>query len=225
MEKRKRAALVAVAMLMAVLFGWIANAVAAGQARAFDLAVRDGVHAAASPPFTMAMRGVTLLGSIEFLLPLGAFVVWRLLAVGRRRDAVWLVVAALGADGIDTGLKLIFERPRPEAFFGLAEPASWSFPSGHSMASFCFYGAVAAIAMAQAPSGWKRAGLLLAAALVVFTIGFSRVYLGVHYPTDVLGGYAAGMVWLLALWAAGLAPSNRRSGEPPAGDLRPLLHN
>lgn len=215
MEKRKRAAVVTAALLMAAIFGFLAHAVASDDTKGFDRAVRDDVHAAASPPFTMAMRGATLLGSSEVLFPLGAFIFWRLLAQRRRRDAVWFLIAALGGGAIDYGLKLFFQRPRPEAYFGLAEPASWSFPSGHSMGSFCFYGAIAAIAAARAHSSARRVLILLATAVIVFVIGFSRVYLGVHYPTDVLGGYTAGLAWLLAIWAAGARNAVRPTPSTP----------
>lgn len=192
----------AVALTMAALFGWLAYAVTRGQAGRFDLAVRDGVHVWASPALTLAMRGITILGSTVFLVALGAIVVWRLLAAGQRRAAILLVLAALGGEGWDQGLKRLFERPRPAVFFGLAQPASYSFPSGHSMASCCFYGALAAMAAARAESRARRRAILLGAAALILLVGFSRIYLGVHYPTDVLGGYAAALAWLAVLRAA-----------------------
>jgi undecaprenyl-diphosphatase len=202
MEKRNRLCAAAAALVMAALFGWLAYAVTRGRAAGFDLAVRGGVHAWTSPALTLAMRGITMLGSTVFLAPLGAWLIWRLMAAGQRRAAVLLVLAALGGEGWDQGLKRLFERPRPAVFFGLAQPATYSFPSGHSMASCCFYAALAAIAAARAESRARRWAIRLGAAALILLVGFSRIYLGVHYPSDVLGGYAAALAWLAVLRAA-----------------------
>jgi undecaprenyl-diphosphatase len=113
-------------------------------------------------------------------------------------------VAALGAEALDQILKLLFDRPRPETFFGFAAPVTHSFPSGHAMVSCCFFGVMAVILAARAPSRLKRTAIFAAAAILVVLIGFSRVYLGYHYPTDVLGGYAAAVVWLAVVRTASL---------------------
>ncbi|HJT90229.1 MAG TPA: phosphatase PAP2 family protein, partial [Bryobacteraceae bacterium] len=113
-----------------------------------------------------------------------------------------LVICALGGQALDEILKLEFRRPRPEAFFGYPEPGSYSFPSGHSVASCCFYGVLAAILTARMRSGARKAGVWTAAGFLVAAIGFSRIYLGVHYPTDVIAGYAAGVVWVAAVRAS-----------------------
>lgn len=144
---------------------------------------------------THAMHGVTELGSPAFLISLGAILCWRLAARGRMRAAIVVAVAVLGAEAFDGVLKLILKRPRPEAFFGFAEPLSYSFPSGHSVESCCFYGVMAAILAANVRSHARKAAIWTTAGLLAAAIGFSRVYLGVHYPTDVLGGFAAGIVW------------------------------
>lgn len=195
-------------------FAWLAVMVARGTTAAFDLAVRARVHSWANPTLTRAMHGVTELGSPPFLIALGALLCWRLAIAGRTRAAVILLVAALGAEAFDQVLKLFFKRPRPEAFFGLAEPASYSFPSGHSVASCCFYGVVAAILAANVRSHLRKAAIWTAAALLAATIGFSRVYLGVHYPTDVLGGFGAAIVWV-GLVRAGYQLWLRRARSAP----------
>jgi len=114
-------------------------------------------------------------------------------------------VAALGAEALDQIMKLLFDRPRPEPFFGLASPITHSFPSGHAMVSCCFFGVLAMILAAREPSRARRISIFAAAAILVALMGFSRVYLGFHYPTDVLAGYAAAVVWLAVVRAVLMA--------------------
>ncbi len=196
---RKLVAGSATAATAAIFFAWLAHAVTDGSLAVFDLRVRTYVHSWASPDLTRAMRGITQLGSSAFLTVLGLVVAWRLAKLGRRRAALILAVAALGAEAFDQVLKWIFHRPRPEAFFGVS-PGSYSFPSGHSVESCCFYGVLAAIVAAQAKRTWHHVGIWIVAALITLAVGCSRVYLGVHYPTDVLGGYAAAVVWVSLVW-------------------------
>ena len=147
------------------------------------------------------MQGVTQLGAPVFLAVLGVIVALQLARAGRIRAAFILAVTALGAQSFDELLKWCVHRPRPEAFFGLS-PLSYSFPSGHSVASCCFYGVLAAIVSSQVSRKWQSIGIWSTAALITLAVGISRVYLGVHYPTDVLGGYAAAMIWVSLVWAA-----------------------
>jgi len=204
-----------VAALALILFVWLAREVTRGDAMRLDTPIRDAVHARSSPPLTAMMRGVSLCGSEVVLVPLGVILVGWLLAAKRRRAAVMFAVTALGAEGLDQILKLLFHRPRPEPFFGLASPITHSFPSGHAMVSCCYFGVLAAILAARgapwAPSRLKRISIFSAAALLVAVMGFSRVYLGFHYPTDVLAGYAAAAIWLAVVRAVYLvftAPSS-----------------
>jgi undecaprenyl-diphosphatase len=186
----------------AAAFAWLAAWVMSGQAGAFDTAVRAQVHAASFPALTYTMRAVTTLGEAGFLVTLGALIVWRLMATGRRPEAAWFAAAALGAEALDQALKYWFRRPRPAAFFGVP-PANYSFPSGHALASFCFYLVLAEIVIdvVEQPE-WPRGQRFAARAIAVLLagcIGLSRIYLGVHYPTDVLAGFAAAVAWLAVL--------------------------
>jgi undecaprenyl-diphosphatase len=179
-----------------IFFGWLADAVFDGETMRFDTAVRNAIHAWASVPLTDAMRVVTQLGSAAVLVTLGALLVWRLAAQGRRRAALIFVAACVGAEALSEILKLAFRRPRPEAFFGYAEPITYSFPSGHSIMSACFYGVVAAILTTRMESRRTKIAIWTAAALLSLAVGFSRVYLGVHYPSDILAGYATAAIWV-----------------------------
>jgi undecaprenyl-diphosphatase len=179
-----------------IFFGWLTNVVLAGESMRFDNAVRNAIHTWASPPLTFAMLGITQLGSAPALVTLGVLVIWRL-TVQRRRQAVLIFIAAcVGAEALSEMLKVVFRRQRPEAFFGYAEPITYSFPSGHSMMSACFYGVIAAILTTRMASSKRRIAIWAGAAFLAVAIGFSRVYLGVHYPSDVLAGYATAAIWV-----------------------------
>jgi len=185
-----------------LLFGYLANEVLRGETLRFDSFIRNNVHSWASPPLTYAMRAVTQLGAPRFLIVLSLVLILWLARMGRKRAAILLVVAAAGAAALDELLKLVFHRPRPEAFFGYPEPSTYSFPSGHAIASCCFYGVLAAIVTARMRSRGAKIAVWTAAALVAAAIGFSRIYLGVHYPSDVVAGYAVAVVWVAALRAS-----------------------
>lgn len=183
------------AVMGMVLFAWIATTASQPQPPPIDLAIRDAIHLLASPALTATMKVVTLFGSGWFLWPFGVVIGWWLLRNSRRRTAAWLATTVLGANIINESMKLLFGRPRPEPFFGYDKPGTYSFPSGHSFVSFCFYLALAEVLLrTHWPAGRKYA-LWSAAVLITLSIGFSRVYLGVHYPTDVAGGYAAAVAW------------------------------
>ena len=104
-------------------------------------------------------------------------------------------IDSAGALALDMTLKYAYHRTRPIAYFGAA-PLSYSFPSGHALCSFCFYGVMAGLLSARIKSLAWRVAIWIAAAVLVIAIGLSRIYLGVHYPSDVLAGYLAAAVWV-----------------------------
>src|SRR5579862_6196521 len=172
------------AVVASLLFLWLAHAVMSGSLAWLDVSVRGAIHSWSNPTLTVCMEGVTELGSFYVLGGLGLFASWRLAQRGRQRAALILVISALGAEAFDRLLKDFFRRPRPDAFFGHL-PASYSFPSGHSVESCCFYGVLAAIVAANARSNARRIGVWVFASVTTLAVGCSRIYLGVHYPTDV----------------------------------------
>jgi undecaprenyl-diphosphatase len=182
--------------LTLVFFGWLTRVVLAGESLKFDIRVREAIHSLASGPLTNVMLVVTQFGSSLVLIPAGLFMIWRLMAADRKRAALIFAAACVGAAGLSEVLKLAFRRTRPLAYFGYAEPSTYSFPSGHSIMSACFYGIVAAVLTVPMKSRAQRAAIWAAAVLIALSIGFSRVYLGVHYPTDVLAGYATAVIWV-----------------------------
>jgi undecaprenyl-diphosphatase len=186
-----------VALLSLFLFGWIAEEVRHGETASFDLAVRSWIHQFASPAMTRAMTVISMLGyKILIAELLGAIIVF--LCLRWRRAAGWLAITMAGELALDLALKYAFHRPRPQVFFG-AEPHSYSFPSGHALSSFCFYVVMAGLIAARVRSLALRIAAGVLAAVLVIAIGISRVYLGMHYPSDVLGGYLAAAVWVSAM--------------------------
>ncbi len=118
---------------------------------AFDHSIRMAVHAHATPALTAAMRAVSMIGEPTVLIVAGFAAALWLLRTGRERTALRFAAILAGAEILDQLLKLAFHRPRPPVFFGLAEPMGYSFPSGHSLVSFAFFGALALFA---APRRW-----------------------------------------------------------------------
>lgn len=180
-------------------FLWLGHAVGTGQTVALDTAIRETVHSWASPWLTRLMRGVTRLATMRFLVVL-AVVVWLALwRIGHGRAIALLAVSTLGMTVLSESLKVEYQRVRPPAYFGYDEPTNYSFPSGHADTAISFYGLLAWIATRHIQSPARRRAVWVASAVLVLAIGLSRVYLGVHYPTDVLGGYALGLVWTIAV--------------------------
>ena len=188
----------ACAMVSLAAFSWLAEEVFKGQMNGFDDSVRGFVHQYSSPQFTAAMQGITFLGSPFLLYSLFAVAIIVFLALKWWRAATWLAIGVVGSAILDVTLKLLFHRSRPEPFFSTM-PKSYSFPSGHALSSFCFYGILAGLFDTRIRSRLVRLSVWAAAALLVLAIGFSRIYLGVHYPTDVVAGYCAAAVWVSSL--------------------------
>ena len=177
-------------------FGALALAVQHGDASGFDAAVRGAIHGWSTPWLTALFRLLTQLGGGVVLWPLGVVVAVWLVRAGRRREAVRFAIAVVAANLVDEAIKWGFHRVRPQPWFGVATPASYSFPSGHAFLSCVFYLLLAAAVARGAKSRWRKRAVCLAALALTLGIGLSRLYLGVHYPTDVLAGYLAAGAWL-----------------------------
>ena len=181
-----------------LFFAWLAEEVYHGGTQQFDERIRMLVHAHASPTLTVAMRGISLMGSPWFLIAMGALVIFLMRAERPRRTLLFAVTVA-GAEVLDQLLKIVFHRPRPATFFGLAEPMGYSFPSGHALVSCAFFGALAVFAAARTGRRARRWLYYVGAAIPIAAIGLSRIYLGMHYPSDVLGGYTGAAAWLFSV--------------------------
>jgi len=181
---------------MLLLAGWFASEVIEGETLAFDNAVRDQVHALASPAATQIMIGLSFVGSPTFLTCLGLIVAVAFILLKWWRALLLFLITMAGEIILDSTLKGFYERARPAAYFNYLLPKSYSFPSGHAFGSFCFFGIVAWLITSRLKDhrvlNWSTR---LTAAILILLIGLSRVYLGVHYPTDVIAGYMTGTIW------------------------------
>lgn len=180
-----------------IFFGWLADEVLEGETRHFDEVTRAAIHQLASPTLTLVMRAFSFVGS-TIALTIGTIVVVVRFAMKKwGREAKLFAITMIGAGLLNITLKLAFKRSRPEPFFNLSLPETYSFPSGHSLTSAVFFGALAAILTARIKSRRARVAIWIASAFMFLTIGFSRIYLGVHHTTDVIAGFAAALIWIL----------------------------
>jgi undecaprenyl-diphosphatase len=192
---------IAVACLF--LFSWIADEMPEQQTLRFDIRVRDAVHQLATPDLTVIMVWITRLGSGLVLSCLAAAIIWILVWRHKHRSALLLVITLAGAIVLDGALKLAFHRLRPQPFFGIPVPETYSFPSGHALVSFSFYGVLAWIITRHCQQRWQRVLVWTSAVVLIALIGISRIYLGVHYPSDVIAGYLGAAIWVSAVELVG----------------------
>ena len=193
-----------------ILFAWLADEVLRKHTDRFDDTVRSVVHDYASPGLTALMRFVTNLGDWQVVMT-GTLCL--LAYLWYRRDNTHILVslvAMMGAGILDASLKLAFHRARPDPFF-IGKPSTYSFPSGHALISLCFYGLMAGTLTHDMRSKWQRVLMWTAAVVLIALIGLSRVYLGVHWPSDVIAGYAAALIWMGAVRVLALRLEGRKA--------------
>ena len=173
-----------------------ADNVVDGDADRYDGLVMEAVHKIDNPTTTHVMHAVTQLGSHAIIGAAAGLTALTMLRRGRKHDAMTVIVSTGGAMVINTVLKNIFRRQRPkELARRIALPKSHSFPSGHSLLAAATY-PIVAHHLVENESLPVQAVAHTLAGLIIIGVGFSRVYFGVHFPSDVLGGFAAGFGWL-----------------------------
>lgn len=201
------AAALAVSVLVIWAFAELADGVMEGESRAFDRSVLRWIGESSPEWLYGPMRVITALGYYWVWLPLMAVCATVFYLKGWRLSAALLAVASSGGIVLTMFLKSVFQRARPELLDSGYTASFYSFPSGHATVAVGFYGMLTVL-LAIRLRGWKRWTVAAAGTILVLLIGFSRLYLGVHYPTDVLAGYLATPLWLIgvagvyALWRA-----------------------
>jgi membrane-associated phospholipid phosphatase len=198
----------------AFLFLLIAVAAAlSSTVAAMDGKVGTWLHVRATPLLTDIMAAVSFLGAPTTLTVVAVAGSLLLLYARRHIEAAVLLAVVLGGNFLNFCLKHLIERGRPVFDDPLFSLTTYSFPSGHAMASTVFYGLLAIHASVNARQRYRAGTAIIAAVAMVALVGFSRVYLGLHYVSDVMGGMFEGIAWL-ALSVAALRHVQRRN----AGD-------
>jgi len=180
-----------------LIFASVAGLVVFNRVSGFDSYIIEKVQSVESPWLTSLAKSLSMAGSSRYAIGLSLITMFLLFALLKHRMELLLFLwIGLGSLVLNTFLKLRFHRERPN-IHRLIEEAGFSFPSGHSMAAFSLYGGITYLLWRHISYKPGRILLIIVAVLMTGGIGWSRIYLGVHYPSDVIGGYAASCAWLL----------------------------
>jgi undecaprenyl-diphosphatase len=204
---------VLLAVLLVVLGTWgfiaLADEVKEGGTQKFDDRIMQALHRPAADGKQVPIgpkwleesgRDITALGGVAVLTLFTLIIAGYVLMI-RKFAAMWLIlIAATSGLLVSTLLKHLFNRPRPPMEYQHTYVYTSSFPSGHSMLSACVYLTLGALLSRLVPKWRVKMYCIGVALMLTFLIGISRVYMGVHYPTDVLAGWTAGLVWAILCW-------------------------
>ena len=192
-----------------LVFTYVAKEVISGETKEFDEWVLNNLRdngtlksPIAPAWFNGLMTDITALGGATIIFMITAAVVFYLMIQKQYEFMLLILVATIGGALLSFGLKELFSRERPPLIFHLLTVKSMSFPSGHAMMSSVVYLTQGALLAKVQSNKNLRVYILLVAVMLVFLIGLSRIYLGVHYPTDVLAGWSVGLAWASLCWFA-----------------------
>ncbi|GIZ50115.1 phosphatase PAP2 family protein [Noviherbaspirillum aridicola] len=225
--RAEKSTLLATCVATFSLYGFVelADDMSEGDTRDFDhavlLAFREP-HDLSDPIgprwFEEVMRDFTALGGHAVLTSIVLAVVGFLLLTRKRKFALMVGLSVAAGMGLSSLLKYVFARPRPDLVAHATEVYTHSFPSGHAMLSAVVYLTLGALLARSRAEPHVKIYLLSVAGLLTVLVGVSRVYLGVHWPSDVLAGWAIGAAWALACWLVMLWLQARgKVGQPTAG--------
>lgn len=181
-------------LLTIFVLGRLFEEVLEREAFSFDTSILLWLHKSANPILDAIMMTITQLGNpstVVFVVIASLVIIW----YNNRQEAKIFALACLGAVILNTGLKLAFNKPRPHLWQQLISEKSFSFPSGHALGSLVLYGFLAYLLATHYPRYAKVFYIL--AVVAIAAIGLSRLYLGVHWPTDIIAGYGVGFLWLM----------------------------
>lgn len=185
----------AICLLILFVVANISEEVLDREAFAFDKSILLGIHSFANPNLDAVMLIITRLGNPSFVVIVFAISLAILWWKRYYQEAMAFAIVALGAFILNTGLKLFFSKPRPQLWTQLIAEKSYSYPSGHALGSLVLYGFLAYLLATHYP---KLASLIYTlTTILIIAIGLSRLYLGVHWPTDIIAGYGVGFLWLM----------------------------
>jgi undecaprenyl-diphosphatase len=197
-------------------FAELAERVLAGGTQAFDVAILQWLHNHQSKPLTALMVEMTYLGTgtvVIVVVGVAALFLWH---TEHKHSARLLLAATVGNILLNGALKLVYHRARPSVFEWQTTAVSSSFPSGHAMSATVVYGTVAYLLVRLQRHRWAKVLTVTTAVLLILLICLTRLYLGVHYPSDVIGGIIVGLAWAsfcMATLEASLALARRRASR------------
>ncbi|GGG58283.1 phosphatase PAP2 family protein [Paenibacillus radicis (ex Gao et al. 2016)] len=190
-----------ISLIGAIGFALIAVLIGKNNIEWFDSQIITFVQHWESPWLTSVMKGFSLIGAGTLNVIITILIMIMLYFVFKHRwELLFLIGVIVGSALLNVVLKAIFHRARP-TLHRLADATGYSFPSGHSMAAFALYGVLCFLLWKHARTALTRTLLIVGGIVMIAAIGISRIYLGVHYPSDVIGGYLASGTWLaVTIW-------------------------
>lgn len=190
-----------ISLLCSIGFGVIALLVSDKKVAQFDNMFTSFIQGLKSPALTSIMKFFTFIGGGFPVVIVSIMILFFLYKVlNHRRELILFIWVVTGSALLNETLKLIFHRSRP-TLNRIISANGFSFPSGHSMAAFSLYGILAFLLWRHIPGSLGRGILIFITTVIIITIGVSRIYLGVHYPSDVFGGFLASGCWLaVSIW-------------------------
>ena len=192
----------ALAALVLAGVGWLVTGPYREYPASFDSSVRNAIRQMQSPMWTSLFLTATKLGSTLYLAIVGA-IAGAVFIFLRMFRSVWLLVIVMTGQAIlHYGAKWLFARPRPPVLISYKAVENFSFPSGHAIATLSLYFMIAWIVCTQLENPAIKIAIWIFTALLVFLVGCSRVYIGIHFPTDVLAGFLASLIWTGAVMLA-----------------------
>ncbi|OKL36867.1 phosphatase PAP2 family protein [Domibacillus mangrovi] len=209
-----------VSLVSLIGFSSMAFLVSSHEIIQFDQTVVSFIQGLESPMLTAIMTFFTFIGSTSSIVVLSLLTLFFLYNVFKHRsELILFMIVLLGSNVLFLSLKQFFHRARPD-FHRLIEVGGYSFPSGHATNAITLYGLLAYLLWRHIPAKWGRTFLILLSITMIMMIGTSRIYLGVHYPTDIISGYLVGGFWLaIAIWFYQRRQKQKNSSQSDGGSI------
>lgn len=192
MNKNAKIVILSLMLILFIILGFMVKGSSAGIL--FDVGIIEYIHNNTNPIVLAFMKFISFIGSENFLIPVTAMVIAYSLVKRNYFISKLLLLSTLGSYTMNHLLKQIFQRTRPLEYF-LVEQGGLSFPSGHAMVTMTLYSTIAFLLAKKVQDKRKKYLIHIIAFVMICLMGISRIYLGVHWPTDIVGGYLAGYIF------------------------------
>lgn len=193
--------LLVLSLVFLTAFALLASIIDTKIIETFDMKIIDGIQEMKEPYLTSIMRFFSYIGNTVSVMIISLIILVILYIVFKqRKELILFIIVLVGSTGFNLLLKALFQRERP-TLYTMIEEEGFSFPSGHSMAALSLYGIVSFLLWRHIPKKMGRVVLILTSTAFILIIGFSRIYLGAHFPSDIIGAYLFSGFWLLlCIW-------------------------